>query len=90
MCKFIVTELSTTFGNIIAFRFKSQKSIVSRQRKLRKHGSTPPPFPNGWFVIAESQDVSLKLYGYMMTISNTTVTLCSSPYFAHFSLMITG
>lgn len=36
----------------------NKKAAVNRARKLRKIGSKiPPPFPNGWFAIAQSKDI---------------------------------
>lgn len=36
----------------------NKKSAVNRARKLKKIGSKiPPPFPNGWFMIAKSKDI---------------------------------
>ena len=36
-----------------------KKLWINRSLKLRKVGNTPPPFPNGWFVLAESREVSV-------------------------------
>lgn len=34
-----------------------RREAINRMRKGRKTGAIPPPFPNGWFVIAESREV---------------------------------
>lgn len=40
-----------------AFR-KSKKELVKEVRKRRKIGELPPVYPNGWFALAESNDIS--------------------------------
>jgi cholesterol 7-desaturase len=38
--------------------FHGKKSAINRARRLRKVGDKlPPPFPNGWFAIADSSKV---------------------------------
>lgn len=38
--------------------FDGKRSVINRARRLRKIGSKiPPPFPNGWFAIAESGEI---------------------------------
>jgi cholesterol 7-desaturase len=38
--------------------FDGKKSAINRARRLRKIGSKiPPPYPNGWYAIAESSEV---------------------------------
>lgn len=38
--------------------FDGKRSAINRTRRLRKIGTKiPPPFPNGWFVVAESVEV---------------------------------
>ena len=32
---------------------------MKQNKKLRNPGKLPPPFPNGWYVIAEAQEVSI-------------------------------
>lgn len=40
---------------------KHKKNIINRLRKARKNGKIPPPFPNGWYAVVESRDVSRKV-----------------------------
>ena len=40
-----------------------RKAVISRLRKNRRMGNCPPAFPNGWFVVAESREVSLRFQG---------------------------
>lgn len=38
--------------------YQGKKSAINRARRTRKLGSKiPPPFPNGWYVLAESREV---------------------------------
>jgi len=37
---------------------RQRAAAVNRARRLRSLGPTPPPFPNGWFVLLESRDLS--------------------------------
>uniref|UniRef100_A0A1B6E9K0 cholesterol 7-desaturase n=1 Tax=Clastoptera arizonana TaxID=38151 RepID=A0A1B6E9K0_9HEMI len=41
-----------------AFR-KSKKELVKEVRRRRKIGELPPIYPNGWFALAESNDIGL-------------------------------
>jgi cholesterol 7-dehydrogenase len=34
-----------------------RKQLINELRKRRKIGETPPPYPNGWFIIIESKEV---------------------------------
>ena len=36
---------------------KQKKGIINRLRKTRKTGKIPPPYPNGWYALAESREV---------------------------------
>ena len=37
---------------------KRKKEAINRLRKSRKTGKIPYPFPNGWYALAESREVS--------------------------------
>ena len=37
---------------------KRKKEAINRLRKSRKQGKIPYPFPNGWYALAESREVS--------------------------------
>ena len=37
---------------------KLRAATINRSRRLKKVGRAPPPFPNGWFVLLESRDLS--------------------------------
>ncbi len=36
---------------------RRRKLWANRRRRWRRAGRTPPPFPNGWFVVAETREV---------------------------------
>ena len=38
----------------------SRRDIVNRVRKARVIGDVPPVYPNGWFAVLESRDLSLR------------------------------
>ena len=46
------------FSNIEGNRQRTKKDLINRIRRSRKLGKIPPPFPNGWYVLVESQHVS--------------------------------
>ncbi|CAG9790622.1 unnamed protein product [Diatraea saccharalis] len=50
-----------------------QTHIVRAQRARRLGAKTPPPFPNGWFVIAESQDLKI---GEVLPVDALGQNLC--------------
>lgn len=46
------------FKDLSDVGYDGKRSAINRARRLRKIGAKlPPPFPNGWFVIASSVDV---------------------------------
>lgn len=46
--------------NLTEVGFDGKKCAINRARRLRKVGvKLPPPFPNGWYAIAESSEVKL-------------------------------
>ena len=50
-----------TLNDDIGFKHingKLKKAAINRLRKSRKVGKIPPPYPNGWYVLAESTEVS--------------------------------
>lgn len=62
------------------------QSAIARGKRIRKIGTKiPPPFPNGWFKVAESADLkcgqaqSVDILGrytlYMLTLSHTVKPL---------------
>lgn len=46
------------FAHIKGCNNKVRRDNINRLRKLRKPGNTPPPFPNGWYIILESRNLS--------------------------------
>ena len=40
---------------------REKAAQVQRLRKMRQKGRTPPSFPNGWYALAESREVSFFL-----------------------------
>lgn len=40
---------------------EGRATTIKRLQKNRRMGKCPPPFPNGWFVVAESRDVRIFL-----------------------------
>nr|QJE50397.1 neverland [Diaphanosoma celebensis] len=38
---------------------RSKRDLVNQVRRMKKRGSIPPVFPNGWFAILESQDLKV-------------------------------
>ena len=65
-----------TLNDDIGFKHingKLKKAAINRLRKSRKVGKIPPPFPNGWYVLAESTEVSnlfrIGLDQYLVTLN---------------------
>lgn len=60
MLLFILKNLSDVGYNAIKSKNKkNRQNTINLSRKLRKIGDRiPPPFPNGWYAIAESFEVA--------------------------------
>lgn len=51
-----------TLNDDIGFKHingKLKKAAINRLRKSRKVGKIPPPYPNGWYVLAESTEIPI-------------------------------
>ena len=46
------------YSNVKGQRMRTKKDLINRMRRNRHLGRMPPPFPNGWYVLAESAQVS--------------------------------
>ena len=57
------------YSNVKGQRMRTKKDLINRMRRNRHLGRMPPPFPNGWYVLVESAQVST-------VKKNTTLVYC--------------
>lgn len=49
---------------------KDKLNLIRSMMKLRKKGSLPPVYPNGWFALLDSDQISIEQVKYVTALGN--------------------
>lgn len=49
---------------------KDKLNLIQSLMKLRKKGSLPPVYPNGWFALLDSDQINVKQVKYVTALGN--------------------